>query len=107
MVTWYWLVVAFVGGLVFTVITWDAFEWNEVVSAVLAGLVIPFIWVAMFPISFFRWFVKPISIERWTKFVSDNSIDKYWKVGKNTYLWHDRKAKKLFNKFFLIRVKET
>ena len=105
MVAWYWLVVAFVGGLVFATITWNAVEWDNVVSAVLAGIAIPFVWVAMFPISFFRSYVKPISPERWAKFYQKRDDDKYWKIGKNTYLWHDRKAKKMFNKFFLIRVK--
>ena len=107
MVAWYWLIIAFVGGLVFATITWNAVEWDNVVSAVLAAIAIPFVYVGMFPVSFFRWFVKPISTERWAKFVSDNPADKYWKIGKNTYLWHDPNAKKLFNKFFLIRIKRA
>jgi hypothetical protein len=108
MVAWYWLVVAFVGGLVFATITWNAVEWDNAVGAVLAGIAIPFVWVAMFPISFFRSYFKPISPERWAKYLKIwNDDDKYWKVGKNTYLWHDPNAKKLFNKFFLIRVKRT
>ena len=106
MVAWYWLIIAFVGGLVFATITWNAVEWDNVVSAVLAGIAIPFVWVAMFPVSFFRWYVKPISTERWEQCL-ELWDDKHWKIGKNTYLWHDRKAKKLFNKFFLIRVKKA
>lgn len=107
MIAWYWLIIAFVGGLVFATITWNAVEWDNVISAVLAGIAIPFVWVAMFPISFFRSYVKPISTERWEKCLASWGSDKYWKIGKNTYLWHDRKAKKLFNKFFLIRVKRA
>jgi hypothetical protein len=107
MVAWYWLIVAFVGGLVFTVATWDALEWNEVVSAVLAGIAIPFIWVALFPIKFFRSYVKPISSKRWAECLETWENWKYWKIDKNTYLCYDRNTKKLFNKFFLIRVKGT
>jgi hypothetical protein len=107
MVAWHWLIIAFVGGLVFATITWNAVEWDNVVASVLAGIAIPFVWVAMFPIAFFRSYVNPISPERWTKYLKTWDDDKYWKIGKNTYLWHDRKAKKMFNKFFLIRVKET
>ena len=107
MVAWYWLIVAFVGGLVFATITWNAVEWDNVVSAVLAGIAIPFVWVGMFPVSFFRWYVKPISVERWSEFTAKNPADKYWKISKNTYLWHDPNAKKLFNKFFLIRIKKA
>lgn len=105
MVAWYWLIIAFVGGLVFATITWNAVEWDNVVSGVLAVIAIPFVYVGMFPVSFFRWFVKPISVKTWDDFISANPIDKYWKIGKNTYLWHDFDAKKMFNKFFLVRVK--
>ena len=107
MVAWYWVIVAFVGGLVFATITWNAVEWDNVVSAVLAGIAIPFVWVGMFPVSFFRWYVKPVSPERWTQCLELWDDNRYWKIGKNTYLWHDPKAKKLFNKFFLVRIKRA
>ena len=107
MVVWYWLIVAFIGGLVFSTITWNAVEWDNVVSTVLAAIAIPFVYIGMFPVAFFRWFVKPISTKRWDEFTSEYPTDKYWKIGKNTYLWHDRNATRLFNKFFLIRVKRT
>lgn len=107
MVAWYWLIVAFVGGLVFTTISWNAVEWDNVITAILAGIAIPFVWVAMFPISFFGWFIKPLSLEKWAEYLETLGNGKYWKIGKNTYLLHDPNAKKLFDKFFLIRVKKT
>lgn len=106
MVAWYWLIVAFVGGLVFATITWNAVEWDNVITAVLAGIAIPFVYVGMFPVSFFRLFVKPISSEKWAKRETLGN-NKYWKIGKNTYLWHDPNADQLFHKFFLIRVKRA
>ena len=30
MVAWYWLIISFVGGLVFATISWNAVEWNNV-----------------------------------------------------------------------------
>ena len=105
MVAWYWLIVAFIGGLVFATVSWNAVEWDNVLTAILAGIAIPFVYIGMFPVSFFRLFVKPLSVERWIEFISHNPADKYRKIGKNTYLWHDANAKKLFNKFFLVRVK--
>lgn len=105
MVAWYWLIVAFIGGLVFATVSWNAVEWDNVLTAILAGIAIPFVYVGMFPVSFFHLFVKPISVEKWVEFTSNNPADKYRKIGKNTYLWHDANTKKLFNKFFLVRVK--
>ena len=105
MFAWYWLIVAFVGGLVFATITWNAVEWDNVVSAVLAAIAIPFVYVGMFPASFFHRFVKPISMNSWDNLVLNNPTDKYWQIGRNTYLWHDPDAKKLFHKFFLVRIK--
>lgn len=107
MVAWYWLIIAFVGGLIFATITWNAVEWDNVVSAVLAGIAIPFVYVGMFPVSFFRWYFKPISPNKWAKCLETLDNDKYLKIGKSTYLWHDPNAKKLFNKLFLIRVKRA
>lgn len=105
MVAWYWLIVAFISGIVAAAITWNLVEWDSLVSDVFAVIASPFVYVGMFPVSFFRWFVKPINAEKWVKVVSGSPADKYWKIGRNTYLWHDPNAKKLFNKFFLIRVK--
>lgn len=104
---WYWSIIAFVGGLVFATITWNAVDWNNVIATVLAAIAIPFVYVGMFPVVFFRGLFKPISAETWDNFTSTNSTNKYWKIGKNIYLWHDPNAKKLFNKFFLIRIKRA
>lgn len=105
MIAWYWLIVAFIGGLVFATVSWNIVEWDNIITAILAGITIPFVYIARFPISFFHCFVKPISSERWAQCLESLGNDKYWKIGKNTYLWHDPNAKKMFDKFFLIRVK--
>lgn len=105
MVAWYWLIIAFVGGLVFATISWNAVEWDNVFTTILAGITIPFVYVAMFPIVFFRCYFKPITPERWKYYTSLFDVNKCRQIGKNVYLWHDTNTKKLHNKWFLVRVK--
>lgn len=54
MVAWYWLIITFIGGLVFSTIAWNAVEWDNIVTTILAGIAIPFAYMIMFPINFFR-----------------------------------------------------
>ena len=60
MVAWYWLIVAFIGGLVFATLAWNAVEWDNIVTTILAGIAIPFAYVVRFAVIFFRKFIKPI-----------------------------------------------
>ena len=60
MVAWYWLIVAFIGGLVFSTLAWNAVEWDNIVTTILAGIAIPFAYVARLAVNFFRKFIKPI-----------------------------------------------
>lgn len=105
MIAWYWLIIAFIGGLVFATISWNTVEWDNVLTTILAGIAFPFVFVAMFPIVFFRCYFKPITPEKWENYISLFGVDKYRQIGKNVYLWHDVNTKKLYNKWFLIRVK--
>ncbi len=107
MVAWYWLIVTFISGLVFATITWNAIEWNDILATILAGIAIPFVFVAMFPITFFRCYFKPVSRERWKSYIAQVGVDEFRQIGKDVYLWHDIHAKRLYNKWFLIRVKEV
>ena len=45
------------------------------------------------------------SPEIWEKYTSSFGVDKCRQISKNVYLWHDTNTKKLYNKWFLIRVK--
>ena len=105
MIAWYWLIIAFIGGLVFATISWNAVEWDNILTTILAGMAFPFVYIAAFPIVFFRCYFKPITPEKWENYISLFGVDKYRQIGKNVYLWHDVNTKKLYNKWFLIRVK--
>ena len=105
MIAWYWLIVAFVLGMVLATITREVSE--NVLSTICAGLALPFVFVAMFPITFWKNVVKPVSASRFEKFKKLNADgDRCFTIGKNLYLWHDKTTKHLYAKWFLIRVRE-
>ena len=105
MIAWYWLIVAFILGLVLATIVREATE--NILSTICAGLAIPFVYVALFPITFWKNVVKPVSPTRWECFQKLNSEgDRCFHIYKNLYLWHDKTTKHLFAKWFLIRVSE-
>ena len=107
MIAWYWSVVAFIGGIVFATISWNAVEWDNILTSICAGIAIPFVYVAMFPITFWKNVVKPVSPTRWESFQKLNSEgDRCFHIYKNLYLWHDKTTKHLFAKWFLVRVSE-
>lgn len=107
MIAWYWLVVAFIGGIVFATVSWNAVEWDNIFSAICAGICIPFVYVAMFPITFWKNVVKPVSPLRFEQFQKLNiEGDRCFTIGKNLHLWHDKTTKHLYAKWFLIRVSE-
>ena len=54
MIAWYWSVVAFILGIVFATVSWNAVERDNILSAICAWLAIPFVYVAMFPITFWK-----------------------------------------------------
>lgn len=105
MIAWYWLIVAFILGLVLATIAREATE--NILSTICAGLAIPFVYVAMFPITFWKNVVHPVSPLRFEQFKKLNiEGDKCFTIGKNLYLWHDKTTKHLYAKWFLIRVGE-
>lgn len=107
MIAWYWSVVAFIGGIVFATISWNLVEWDNILSAVCAGIAIPFVYVAMFPITFLRNIVKPVTSQQFERFKKRNiKDDRCFTIGKNLYLWHDKTTKRLYAKWFLIRVSD-
>ena len=105
MVAWYWLIITFISGLVFATISWNAVEWDNVLIDIFEGIAFPFVYVAAFPIVFFRCYFKPITPEIWEKYTSSIGVNECRQISKNVYLWHDVHTKKLYNKWFLIRVK--
>ena len=105
MISWYWMIIAFLLGIVFATVTWHTVEWDNLFSNVCAGLIIPFIYIAAFPIVFFRRLIHPITLRQWERFQALNhENNKCRKVWRNIYLWHDTTTKNLYAKWFLIRV---
>ena len=105
MIAWYWLIVAFILGLVLATIVREATE--NILSTICAGLAIPFVYVALFPITFWKNVVKPVSPLRFEQFQKLNiEGDRCFTIGKNLHLWHDKTTKHLYAKWFLIRVSE-
>lgn len=105
MITWYWLIVAFVLGLVLATIAREMTE--NILSTICAGIALPFVYVAMFPITFWKNVVNPVSSLRWECFQKLNAEgDRCFHIYKNLYLWHDKTTKHLFAKWFLIRVSD-
>lgn len=108
MIAWYWLIVAFIIGSVFTTITDYWFDYENMLTSILAALAIPFVWIALFPIQFWKNFFYPISFKRWNvmkKFTEDKK-SRYYRVTKNVVLWHDPNANIIQSKWFLLRIKE-
>ena len=108
MIAWYWLIVAFVIGSVFTTITDYWFDYENILTAVLAAIAIPFVWIALFPIQFWKNVFHPVSQERVDKmseeFVKDGT-SRYYHVTNNIILWHDPDANRIQSKWFLVRIK--
>lgn len=105
MVAWYWLVIAFLLGSLFTASACEHFEefWSSVIAGIL--LVVMFIPYSIYAI-FFRNTINPIRRERFENLVNkwkkENS--KVFHVCGNLYFWIDPKAKKVYNKIFFVRV---
>ena len=107
MIAWYWSVVAFIGGIIFATISWNAIEWDNILSSIFAWLAIPFVYVAKFPIVFLQNAIKPVSPLRFEQFQKLNiEGNRCFTIGKNFHLWHDKTTKHLYAKWFLIRVSE-
>lgn len=104
MVAWYWLIAAFILGLVFATVMHYYFDYENTLTTILAGLAIPFAWIAMFPIVFFK-NLRGVEAERFDKLkeVSGDAA-RYRHITKNIVLWHDPKAKQFFARRFLIRL---
>ena len=107
MIAWYWSVVAFIGGIVFATISWNLVEWDNILSTICAGVALPFVYVAMFPIVFWKRVIKPVSPQQFERFQKRNlDGNRCFTISKNLYLWHDKTTKYLYAKWFLIRVSE-
>jgi hypothetical protein len=110
MVNWYWLIVAFIAGSIFTTITDYWFDYENLLTNVLAALAIPFVWLALFPIKFWQNFVHPMTSERWNNILkkfADETGSKYYYLTKNVVLYHDTKTCVVQAKWFLVRIKDV
>ena len=97
MVAWYWLIVAFIGGLVFATVSWNASDWGNIVTETLAWIAIPFVYVVMVAINFSRKFIKPIDKSQEKCYNKDNKG-----VNKN-----GRKAERIFLKLRLTKLRPS
>jgi hypothetical protein len=112
MIDWYWLIVVFLLTNAITAFTYEFFEWENLWVEVIGWLALIVLYL---PLSFYHIFFKntlhPISQTRFNelqeKWIETKEINKSIKIGKNLYLWIDLDAKRLYNKAFFVRVKNT
>lgn len=86
----------------------DGFDWEvtDFLMRPVTALALPIVWLAMWPIHFFRNVVRPTSKRNFVVF--QNTIDPEEKTRhlfKNIYLHHDPFARHKFARWFLVRVK--
>lgn len=108
MIHWPWLILAFVIGVVFATVTYEAFDYDTLLLEICCIITYPFVWIAM-------WFIKPlqnvvvaIPQDLWEEHLNnpkfmDGLIVRY--LFKNIWLCHDTKAKHIQARWFFVRVK--
>lgn len=110
MIAWYWLVVAFViGSAVTTIIHYWFEDANNIVTELFAAIAFPFVWVAWFLVIFWSGLFHPISQKRWNNFVKTITKYKklvYYHITKSVVLIHDPIARRIQEKWFLVRIKK-
>ena len=108
MFEWYWLIVAFLIGGAFEAIAENWTDHANVFTVVFAAIAIPFAWVVMFPIVFFKHTFHPTSREHFEKFLqaTNGTASSHYHISKNLVLWHDPKAREIQSRWFLVRIKD-
>lgn len=77
------------------------------VTELACWVALPFVWLACWPMAFFKNVVEPVPRKRFdqcAKEWADTMIIRH--LFKNIYLHHDKAASKAFKHWFLVRVKD-
>ena len=102
MVAWYWLIVSAIGGIVFAKACEEFFDWDNFLTETIAFLTMVVLFV---PLTFYGIFLKltlhPVSEKR----MEEIGIIPTLRIG-NFCLCFDKKAKRLWNKMFVLRIKK-
>ena len=106
MVAWYWVLISMVISNFLTVLLSYKIDFENFWEDFLVILFYPFVWVGKFPYAFFRNFFIPATQQQFEKAITtETDRETIYKLSKNVYLWHDKKAKKIYNHWFLVRIK--
>lgn len=105
MVAWYWLIIIFFGGIVFTTFTDKWFDFENLLTNI--TYVVVFI-----PLSFYAMFLQLTVVHPPTQaqfdmvkqVYKDNRKIKH--LCRNLYLWKDPQASQIWSKIFLVRVRK-
>lgn len=110
MIAWYWLIVAFFVGIVFATFTNEWFDYDNLLTSILAGvtLVVTFIPMSIYAVFFKLTLVHPVTSERFEEVKKTcKEKEKTYHLFGNLYAWCDPSARAIWSKFFLVRVKKT
>ena len=106
MIAWYWVLISIVMSNFLTVLLSNIVNFENLWEDFLFTLFYPFVWIGKFPYAFFRNFFVPATQQRFEKAMTTKTDkETIHKLSKNVYLWHDKKAKKIHNHWFLVRIK--
>lgn len=102
MVAWYWLIVSAMCGIVFAKVCEEIFDWDNFLTETIAFITMVVLFV---PLVFYGMFLKltlhPVSEKR----MEEVGIVPTLRVG-NFCLCFDIKAKHIWNKMFVLRIKK-
>lgn len=110
MIAWYWLIVAFFVGIAFATFTDELFDYDNLLTSILAGitLAVTFIPVGIYIIFFKLTLIHPVTPECFEEVKKTcKEKEKHYHLFGNLYAWRDPSAHAIWNKFFLVRVKKT
>lgn len=98
-----------IGSAVATIINYWYEDDDNILTELLAAIAFPFVWIAMFPIHFWMFFFRPITLEKWNLFQKISTHPEKsncYYITKNIVLLHDPKSKYIQDKWILIRIKK-
>ena len=105
MVAWYWVLISMVVSNFLTILLSYKIDFESLWEDFLFILFYPFVWVGNFSYAFFRNFFIPATQQQFEEVATGTDRETIYKLSKNVYLWHDKKAEKIHNRWFLVRTK--
>lgn len=94
MIAWYWVLISVVVSNFLTVLLSYKIDFESLWEDFLFALFYPFVWVGSFPYVFFRNFFIPATLQQFEEAATETDRETIYKLSRNVYLWHDKKAKK-------------